>query len=343
MFRRIFISLFLTLLSTQQVTAQPFQQGSTPVEVRKVETQSLGTVLNLTGTVRPRYEATIGSEVSGKVEELLVEEGDTVKKDDVLAQIDPDRYQALFKAAEARFEKTSQDLTRGHSLFKEGFLSKEALDRRQVDHDSAKAVWEIALIELKDDTVTAPFNGIITRRFVDPGEWLDRGDPVFEISDLSVVHVMIPVPERFVQEVSPGQKALLTINPIGHQGFEGTVRAIIPKADQGKNYPVKIEVKNPDVTLKNGMFALVLLTLQTPEEVIMVPKDAVVHQGEIDMIFVVRDQKAQKITVHPGREQGALVEVNGEIKVGDLVVVTGNESLHDGDDVKVVNLPADEE
>ncbi len=339
MFKRIFISLFITLLSTQQVTAQPPQLGSKPVEVRKVETQSLGTVLNLTGSVRPRYETTIGSEVSGKVEKLLAEEGDTVKKDDILAQIDPDRYQALFKAAEARFKKTSQDLTRGHSLFEEGFLSKEELDQRQVNYDTAKAVWEVARIELNDDEVIAPFNGIITQRFVDPGEWLDRGDPVFEISDLSVVHVMIPLPERFVQQVSVGQKALLTVTPIGHQKFEGTVRAIIPKADQGKNYPVKIEVANPDGTLKNGMFALVRLTLKTPEEVIMVPKDAVIHRGEIDMIFVVRDQKAYRVTVHPGREQGTLVEVNGELEAGELVVVTGNEGLHDGDAVKIVNLP----
>ncbi len=339
MIRLTFLSLFLPLLFTQQAAAQPLQQGSTPVEVHKVEKQSLGTILNLTGTVKPRYETTIGSEVAGKVEQLLVEEGDTVKKNDLLAQIDPDRYQALFKAAEARFKKTSQDLTRGRSLFEEGFISKEELDRRQVDHDTAEAAWEVARIELKDDKVTAPFNGIITQRFVDPGEWLDRGDPVFEISDLSVVHVMIPVPERYVQEVSPGQKAFLTVTSIDHQEFQGIVRAIIPKADEGKNYPVKIEVINPDGALKNGMFALVRLILKPPEEVIMVPKDAVIHRGESDILFVVRDQKAQEVTVHPGREQGALVEVNGELEAGDLVVVTGNEGLHDGDDVKIVNLP----
>jgi membrane fusion protein (multidrug efflux system) len=337
--RFTFTAFFLSIFFIQAVMAQPPEQKNALVEVSKVEKRLLGTVVTLNGTVQARYETVIGAEVSGKVEKILVDEGDRVKGEELLALIDPDRYEALFKAAKARLDKASQDLTRGRSLYEEGFLSREELDRRQVNYDTASATWEIARIEHKDDKITAPFSGIVTQRFVDPGEWLDRGDPVFEISDISVVHVKAPLPERLVQNVTVGQEAILTVSSFPDREFRGVVRAVIPKADEGKNYPAKIELENPDGALKNGMFARVQLILQSPEEVLMISKDAIVRRENSDLLFVIQDGTAREVRVQTGREEGALIEVKGDLHDGDRVAVTGNENLRDGDAVKIVNLP----
>jgi len=339
-----FLLLFLFLLPAALPT--PGSEARSPhsrpavVEVAKVVSKPIATTLSLNGTVRPRFETSVSTEVSGKIEKVFVEEGDRVNPKDLLARIDPERYTALLKAAAAEKKRTAGNLNRGRLLFEEGFLPREELERREAEADAAEAAWELARIDRKKSRVTAPFRGIITRRFVDPGVWLDRGDPIVEVSDLSVVHIIVPLPEKYLQKIAVGRSATLTVDAIPGREFPGRVKAVIPKADEGKNYPVKIVVDNPDLLLKNGMFTRVRLFLQAPFRVLMVPKDAVVHRTKGDAVFLVRDQKVRRIAVQTGREQGTFIEVAGELKAGDPVVVTGNEDLRNGQAVRIVQHPA---
>ncbi len=342
--RKLFLLLLLLLpaaLPTPGSEAQPPAKGPVVVETAKVLSRSIATTLTLNGTVRPRYETVVSAEVAGSVEKIFVEEGDRVKAREPLARIDPERYTALLKAAEAKQQRTAGDLRRGRPLFAEGFLPEEELDRRRAEADAAEAAWELARIDRKHSRATAPFRGIITRRFVDPGAWLDRGDPIVEVSDLFVVHVALPVPGKYLQKIAVGQSATATVDAVPGREFSGRITAVIPKADEGKNYPVKIVINNSDFALKNGMFTRVTLHLKAPTPVLLVPKDAVVHRTGGDDVYIVRDGKAHRIAVQTGREKDNFVEIEGDpLKAGDPVVVTGNENLEDGQVVKILPLPA---
>jgi cobalt-zinc-cadmium efflux system membrane fusion protein len=186
--------------------------------------------------------------------------------------------------------------------------------------------------DIQKTTIRSPVSGFITQRYTEVGQWLERGGKVVDLVDLRTVFVRVPIHEKDMSRVRVGDEATIGLDALPNQPFTGRVKHIIPQADAAsRTFPVKIEVANtPDSALKAGMFARVRLRTGTAQPSIFVPKDAVVRQPTGLGVFVVQDDKAHMVPMKTGRTHDGLVEVlEGGLKPGDTVVVTGNETLRD--------------
>lgn len=193
--------------------------------------------------------------------------------------------------------------------------------------------------------ITAPFDGYVVQRLADVGAWLSKGSEVFELASLDPIGVRASVPEDFVVHLRPGNPVTVTVDALPGETFEGTISKIVPLADpRAKTFPVKIRLDNPTVNgvprLLGGMSAQVSFRVNAGPVRRYVPKDALVLSGGRSTVYVVdsgeRGGKVRPVAVVLGKAAGSWMEVEGELREGQLVVVRGNERLRPGQSVTIL-------
>ncbi len=202
--------------------------------------------------------------------------------------------------------------------------------------------------EIEKRTVRAPFDGFVVSKHTEVGQWLSQNSPVFEIVELNEVEVEVMVPERHMREVRTGTKVDVRIEALAEpQARRGTVARVIAQADtKSRLFPVRVLLTNEkdesgERPIRGGMFAVAHLPLGTKHVARLVPKDALVLQAGKSVVFAVDTSgngglaKVVSISVKPGSAHEGLVEVEGNLKPGQLVVVRGNERLADGQTVQI--------
>jgi RND family efflux transporter MFP subunit len=256
-----------------------------------------------------------------------LERAKSLRTRDIASASDYDQAESTYQAAKAQYERVGQS------------LRVAELGARQEDVAAAEA--EVQRIQAKIQrlradvqrtTIQSPVPGFITRRYTEVGQWLERGGKVADIVDLRTVLVRIPIHEKDIGRLQVGDTATILLDAFPERPFTGTVKHIIPQADAAsRTFPVKIEVANtPDSALKAGMSARVRLRSGPTQAAVLVPKDAVVRQADNQVVFVVQEEKARLVPIKTGRVYDGLIEVlDGTLKPGDTVVVTGNETLRD--------------
>ena len=198
---------------------------------------------------------------------------------------------------------------------------------------------------LEKFTIRAPFDGYIVNEFIDKGAWVKAGDPIVELVQLDPVEVEVFVPEQQIPFIQPNQVAPVQFAALSGQTFTGRVDQIVPLANvQSRTFPVRVVIPNPLdeaelPVIRAGMLASVRLATDRTRRVLLVPKDAL--RLDLRPLQVVRviDKAADPVKVEIGASHGGLVEVTvlpgGDLSIGDLLVVRGNEGLNDGDPVEV--------
>jgi multidrug efflux pump subunit AcrA (membrane-fusion protein) len=256
-----------------------------------------------------------------------LERAKSMRTRDIASASEYDLAESTYLAAKAQVERVSQS------------LRVAELGARQEDIAAAEAEvqrLEARVKRLRDDVqktlLRSPVSGVITQRYTEVGQWLERGGKVVDVIDLRAVLVRVPIHEKDISRLHVGDEAAIVLDALPDRSFTGHVKHIIPQADAAsRTFPVKIEVPNtPDSALKAGMFARVRLRAGTAQPSVFVPKDAVVRQPTGLAVFVVQDEKARLVPIKTGRPHDGLIEViDGGVKPGDTVVVTGNETLRD--------------
>jgi HlyD family secretion protein len=297
--------------------------------------------------------------------ELTKARADLTKLKRGLRQEEIDEKRAEVAEKKTWVEKYAKDVERTKSLVTRDMISMSEFDQAEANSLAAKAQYERALRSLRvaelgfrqeeiaaaeaevqrlqakvqrlrDDVqktvIRAPMSGFITNRYAEVGQWVERGGKVADIIDLAAVLVRVPVHERDIRLVQVGDQAVVTLDALPTRTFTGHVKYITPQADlASRTFPVKIEVLNtPDTAIKAGMFARVTLRLGPAQPAVFVPKDAVVRRASGQVVFVVEEAKARMVPIKTGRTHEGLIEaVEGQLRPGDSVVITGNEMLQD--------------
>jgi multidrug efflux pump subunit AcrA (membrane-fusion protein) len=400
----VYAALALLVFICGPAGAQEAPQGPPPAPVTTAvaEGGAFSKLVNVTGTVEAMASTILSSEVDGYLAELLVDEGDTVTKGQVLAQIralpyrfaleqaeallraDQERLRELQKGtraediamakanlakAEVAAEIANKNYTRSRSLLEKKIISDEEFDEAherweeaQAVLDVEKAAYERALAGAREEeigaaearaaasqaqaavakdrlertTIRAPFDGVITAKHTEVGSWLAVGNGVFDLDTTSRVRVRVDIPETYYGQIVIGSEMSITFDSVPDQTFVGKVTKKIPRASgRSRAFPIKVELDNSDGHLASGMLARVMLeTPHTGESSVIVPRDALVPRGPNHILVRVQDQDGQPIAeilpVKPGRYFGEAVEVFGDLRAGDRVVVRGNERLRPG-------------
>jgi len=206
-------------------------------------------------------------------------------------------FEAEMEVVQASYERAEQQLAEARAaldLMRTGY--------QQEDIEKARgevAAQEATVGELRDRlakmTVAMPFDGYVVRRRSEVGEWLTPGSPVAEVVDLGVVRVLVDVPERYAAGVSVGDEARVVLAALGDREFVGKVTAVVPASSAGSHtVPVRVDVANTESggrpVISAGLFARVWLSVGVPHRGVLVPKSAVIRQGEADLVYMVTDE-----------------------------------------------------
>jgi len=311
-----------------------------------------------TGMVRPQAEfiatvfyeevSDVASELSGLVEEVRFEEGQRIKKRQVLIKLGSDILNKRLLAISATYEQALSELEiariefeRREKLFKTKSISEQSYDENRFRVkgtekrvSALKAEVERIEIELQKKIIRAPFDGIVIKRQVDRGEWLDEGATVAILAKDDVVDIVANVSQEFIPFIQVGMPIKATIN--GNE-ISGSVIAVVPRGDVAtRTFPVKIRAPNT-LTLIEGMSARVLLPVGTPRKTLVVSRDAVIAVSGQTVVYTVKDSKAQMIPVDVIGYQEMVAGVeSADLVEGMQVVVKGNERLRPGQMVSIV-------
>ena len=333
------------------------QDGPPPalVVTETVVRQPITERLELIGTVRPRQDSLVASEVEGRVTVRAVEIGDRVEAGRELVRLDStrlrkdlDRVNAQLVDARAQLELADIQAKRARQLFDRDILSQGEMDEasaRLRSNEGRVGSIEAQLASIEHDVsrteIRAPFAGVVTEIHTEIGEWIARGSPVVRLSDLSSVEIRLEVPEHHFRRLEQGAPVPATVGALPGLTLDGKIFAVVPQADpEARTFPVFVRAANPDEQVAAGMLAGVELTLSGGNFALVVSKDAVVRQAQQELIWIVDDGVVRAVSVRTGRGVGDRVEVSGAVAEGDIVVVRGNERLAPGQPVVVETADA---
>lgn len=369
--RWFFILFFLFLLAAATwwfLRGRPVPVRTQPARAVPSEA-GLRTVLNASGYVVARRQATVSSKITGKVVEVLIEEGMKVKEGQILARLDESNVQASLKLAQAqvaashaalaetraRLEEAEKEFRRVSTLVTNGVASASDFDRAEAEVKSLRArlelqVSQIAVAEREravwqqqsDDTVIrAPFTGVAVSKNAQPGEMISpisagggfTRTGIGTIVDMASLEIEVDVNESFLNRVLPDQPVEARLDAYPDWKIPCQVLAIIPTADRQKatvKVRVRFEQLDPRILPDMGVKVAFLGKTEAAETEVVVPKIAVRKDNGRSVVWVAKEGKLQRRVITTILEKGVEVTVTGGVSAGDAVLVEGPERLTEG-------------
>jgi RND family efflux transporter MFP subunit len=332
------------------------------------------TVLNASGYVTARREATVSSKVTGKVTEVLIEEGMKVTNNQVVARLDDSNVKAGLETAKAQLESAKsalaeteaqlkdadQEFTRTTELAKQHIASQSDLDLAEANSKALQAhlaqqKLEIVVAErqvaewqqqLDDMIIRAPFGGVITTKDAQPGEMISpisagggfTRTGIGTIVDMASLEIEIDVNESYINRVEPGQPVEATLDAYPNWKIPCKVIAIIPTADREKStVKVRVGFDQLDPRILPDMSVKVAFRdsgATAAVRTVLVPKNSVLNRDGRDVVFVIRDGHAERRAVTVTDTQNDDSVLSAGVSAGEKVVISAPADLQDGTAVK---------
>ncbi len=310
-----------------------------PVELAAVQRGSITTFLETTTTLEARSSATLVAAAQGQLRGLSAEEGDWVRRGDVLAQIDDTAARLAVERAEVAAQLAEREAQRGRQMRERGFLSDKEIDDLEWRLRSAKVALHEAQYALTQTRLTAPFAGRVTARMVNLGETVTPGRECFRIEEFNPLLARLYFPEREIPRVRAGQGALLTLDALPGRTFEARVSLVNPVVDRANGtFKVTLEVRDPAGLLRPGNFARVRLRTGSYENVLILPQRAMISEDGESFVFLARGDTVARVAVRVGAISGDTAQILAGLAPGDRVVTVGQGGLKQGARVKAVRL-----
>ena len=335
-------------LTVQRQTSQLAQaeaQGRN-VLVARVSRQPDVRTINLPATIHGYVEASIYAKVAGYLDRIMVDKGDSIKRGQLLAVLQtPDLDQQVVNAKANYWLQQVTDV-RNQELVKQGVTAQQVGDTSRAMMLQAKATYEQLLAEQGYKRITAPFDGIVSARYVDPGAFISdatsstsgSGAPILGVATRAPLRVYANVPQNLALCIRNGQQAAISSYDRPGQVFKGPIIRH-PEAldDASRTMLVEVDLPNADFSLYPGMYARVAITISTPESGQMVRDDALVFRSGKVFVPVVRGDRLHLVEVSLGYDDGQNVVVTGEVHSDDLVALNVGQSAEDGQVVHPVS------
>lgn len=298
------------------------------VRVQPVETVTESVYEPVVGTLRADKRATLEANVSGRIESLPVLMGQPVKAGDLLARLDAAEIKARLQHAEASLEQASREWKRLSALFEQSAATRADYETAESRLRLAEATLAEAKAMLAYVEIRAPFDGVVTRKWADVGDLAQPGKPLIGLEDLSSLQLEADVPESLGAHLRADQPMKARIDSLGRI-VEGRIREIAPIADPDTR-TVRVKVQLPPAEgLRPGQFARLLTPIRDTQQ-LRVPRSALVRRGQLEIVFVAAQDRANLRLVKTGHWDETRVEILSGLEPGESVVVEGATRLTDG-------------
>ncbi|MGV8079960.1 MAG: efflux RND transporter periplasmic adaptor subunit [Syntrophales bacterium] len=329
--------------SGQSGAPEPAASKSLPsVSVVMATAGSISRTIEPDGTVEAERIARMSSPAEGPIINcgVSVREGDHVSKGQQLICIGRDKtINALLAAAKADLVREKGELDRVTKLVENGAIPGDQLEIAQARHENVKA--QLARIEESrlDYQIRSPWSGVVSKVMVVEGDYVAPRTPLVEIFDPASLVVRFAIPESESQNVHIGNGNTLSVTLDAYPGktFTARILRLYPKLDPRTRTRLVEARIGENISLTPGLFARVKMRVETHENAVLVPAEAVIASVKGDrQAFVVQEEKAMARKVATGIESGGMIEITSGVKQGEQVVVAGNEKLKDGATVKLL-------
>jgi len=313
------------------------------VEILEVQPAALRDAVDFTGQLDADESVTIRPETAGIVETIAFEEGQAVKKGDVLFRLRDHEQQAKLHAARAALVLAQRTYERAASLRKEGILAAEDYDRALAELERARAAVEVAEVELERTVIRAPFDGVVGRRHVSPGDHVRGGGGtgadgtgLVDVDAVATLKLLFSVPERAIQRMRVGMPVEIDVAPFPGERFSGTVDFVDPAVDpRNRRQLIRARIANAEGRLQPGLSATVHLEIGYRPDAIVVPESALVYDAGGSFVWrVTDDDTVARVPVEVGTRQDGRVEILTGLATGDRIVSAGTNKVAPGRTVR---------
>jgi len=306
---------------------------SAEVRVQTVESKSRTMTEEVLGTVRAKLHATLEARLSGHIEKMPVALGEKVQKGQLIARLDAGEIAARLAQAEASLEEADQNWKRISALFEQQSVTRAEYDSAQARRRIAKGAADEAKAMMSYVEIVAPFDGVVAKKWADVGDLASPGKPLVDIEDPSALQMETDVPEAIASHIQRDSRLGIRVDSADSE-LTGIVSEIAPVADpNSRTFRVKLDLPLT-AGLMPGQFARLAVPIGEASA-LRVPASAVIQRGQIELVFVVANGRAQLRIVKTGSRVGDEIELVSGLNSGEQVVTEGAAALTDGQPVTV--------
>ncbi len=308
-----------------------------PVNVRTLtlEPGDLAESVTVSGPLRPIRGADISAEESGVVESIRADKGARISAGHPLVMLEREVLASEMQAAASAHELAEYRETRSRKLFEAKQISRQEMLTIEAEAAEAKSRAEVSRLRWERAAVKAPFTGVVVDRFVEIGQFVAAGMPVARVVDPYTLEVRGAVSEREAAAIRTGAPAIVRLDDLG-TSLDGRVHWISLEASPSTGkFPVEVRVDNADLQFRPGVVARARILKTVHEDVLTIPRDAVLPQPGGPIAYVVEENRARPRSLTLGADQGLMVVVESGLQAGDRLIVRGQRQVHDGTLVEV--------
>jgi len=312
------------------------EDTAVPVQVTTLARGPIESVLRFSTNLEAEAQVQVLAEAARQVRKLAVEEGDVVRRGQLLLRLQDDEQRTAVAKVESELGKVRREYDRQQRLFQQGFLSEEDFSNATYQIEQLELRLDEAKRELSYTEVRAPIGGTITGRHVNLGDHISPNQHLFDIVDFDSIVARVFVPEKELARLRSGQETRLSAPSLGPEVHLGRIERIAPIGDP-QSGTVKVTIAIPGRhTLRPGLYVDVELVTDVHEDALLVPKRALVYDQ--DQIFVYRllENTVERVRVRPLLENKETIEPVDGLEVGDQLVVAGQAGLKEGSEVRLV-------
>ncbi len=372
------LGAFMLLLSScsgpsagSRAASPQADQALARVGVVQAQRIDLTRKISLPGTLVAFNEATLYGKVAGYLRSISVDKGDRVRAEQTLAIIEVPEMAKEVEQAEATYQEAQAGLNKAKAetelqavTFRRYLdvqsqdpdaISKQEVDEWRAKYEAARAEAQLAEAKVRTtranrdrlvalnaySRIIAPFSGVVTARFVDPGALIQaatssvQAQPILTLQDFAMLRAYVSVPELEVPMIRKGKDMTLTTAAYPGKVFRGSVTRFAEALDPAtRTMKTEIDIPNPQALLRPGMYANVTLELEKHPSAVVIPDAALLIEGDRKFAYIARGGTAHRVALETGLDDGNQVEVISGLKGGESVIVTGKEALAEGKPVE---------
>ncbi len=305
--------------------------------------------LKLSGSIEGKTSAAISAKLAGRIEQVLVKQGQHVRAGEVLVKLESVELanslrtaQQAVNKAQIEYELQVNDYQRYKTLYEQHAVAKQTLDSydaklrtAQAELASAIASQSSAEQQYEYGKITAPVDGVVANLTATVGQVVAAGTSLMLVQDISEVYVIVNVEQKDLAKVAIGQAAAVTVDTYADKVFSGTIDTINPEAGSANRmFSTKIKIENQAGLLKAGMFVKAQLATGAAVDVITVPQAAVMQKQGLYYVFTAEENKAIRHQIEVGEVNGDMIQIKSGIAAGARVIASNVNKLKNGDSIR---------
>lgn len=308
-----------------------------PVETTNAVSGDISSYILLSSNLETEKMTDVYSRVQGLVEKIHVEEGDFVKKGQLLMQLEPDELALQEARARVDYDQEKNLYERKQAMFDKQLLSKEEFETSKFGLRAKNILWQEAKLSLDHTKITSPISGVVGERLRRPGDRIQPSDKLFTVINNEEMIAVIHVPEKEIGILKKGQKSFIISQHLVGEQFAGWIKRVSPVVDPASGtFKVTVGIKNEADRLRPGMFVNVHIITDTHNDAVLIPKTTLVYENEKMYVFIVRDSLANKIELEQGYQDFEKIEALSGIEVGEKIIIVGQAGLKDKTKVNII-------